>query len=364
VADLLTNFANAFQTTLSASMGTTALTATVTTTTGGPTSPCYLVIDPDVPAKREYILFNGTFTATTFVTSALGNRYLAGSGAGSGITHDAGAIVRSVPTSQAFTDLHDRVNAKPSLSSTTPANTGTAAIGVGTTAARADHIHANTFAAPAASAVGDVSSAGTGTDVARSSHVHAREAFATPSSTGTANAAGAATTLPRSDHVHAIGYAATTPSALGTAAAGAATNPARIDHVHPTTGLVDTTTTQAVDGTKTFSAKVVATLGYQAGITTLGTTGTINLDFAGADFRTQAALTGDIIYTASNYAAGRSITIRVTNGVTLRTLTFPAGWKFVGAKPTNIAASKVGVLTLTSFGTVEADVVAAWSVEA
>jgi hypothetical protein len=303
VADLLTNFANAFQTTLSASMGTTALTATVTTTTGGPTSPCYLVIDPDVPAKREYILFNGTFTATTFVTSALGNRYLAGSGAGSGITHDAGAVVRSVPTSQAFVDLHDRVDAKPSLSSTAPASTGTAAVvGVGTTAARPDH-------------------------------------------------------------VHAIGYVATNPSALGTAGPGSSASPSRIDHVHPTTGLVDTSTTQTVGGAKTFSAKIIGTLGYQVGITTLATTGSVALDFAGADFRTQAALTGDITYTASNYAAGRSMTIRVTNGATLRTLTFPAGWVFVGAKPTNIAASKVGILTLTSFGTVEADVVAAWSVQ-
>jgi hypothetical protein len=97
--------------------------------------------------------------------------------------------------------------------------------------------------------------------------------------------------------------------------------------------------------------------------TTLGTTGTINIDFAGAAHRTQAALTGNITYTASNYAAGRTVTIRVTNGSTQRTLTFPAGWRFIGVKPANIAANKVGVLTVTSFGTTEADCVAAWSVE-
>ncbi|NIP36369.1 MAG: hypothetical protein GWN39_15585, partial [Thermoplasmata archaeon] len=49
-------------------MGDTALTASVVTTTGL-SSPCYLVIDPDDASKREYILFDGTFTGTTFVAS-------------------------------------------------------------------------------------------------------------------------------------------------------------------------------------------------------------------------------------------------------------------------------------------------------
>lgn len=98
--------------------------------------------------------------------------------------------------------------------------------------------------------------------------------------------------------------------------------------------------------------------------TTLATTGTVNIDFSGSNLRTQAALTGNITYTASNYAAGRSITIRVINGTTQRTLTFPSGWIFVGTKPTYIAASKRGILTITSFGTTEADCVAAWAVQA
>ena len=57
--------------------------------------------------------------------------------------------------------------------------------------------------------------------------------------------------------------------------------------------------------------------------TTLGTTGTINIDFAGSTSRTQAALTGNITYTGSNYANGRSVMIRVINGGTQRTLSFP-----------------------------------------
>jgi hypothetical protein len=97
---------------------------------------------------------------------------------------------------------------------------------------------------------------------------------------------------------------------------------------------------------------------------TLDTTGTIAIDFAGDTYRTQAALTGNITYTGNNYANGRGVTIRVINGGTQRTLTFPAGWRFVGAKPANIAANKVGILTLVAFGTAEADVIAGWAVEA
>jgi len=97
--------------------------------------------------------------------------------------------------------------------------------------------------------------------------------------------------------------------------------------------------------------------------TTLGTTGTIALDFAGASLRTQAALTGNITYTGSNYANGRSITIRVINGGTTRTLTFPSSWVFVGSKPTNIVANKTGILTISCFGTTEGSCVAAWAVQ-
>ena len=80
--------------------------------------------------------------------------------------------------------------------------------------------------------------------------------------------------------------------------------------------------------------------------------------------RTQGALTGNITYTGSSYAPGSSVTIRVTNGSTQRNVTFPTGWLFVGEKPTNIAANKTAILTVTSFGTTEADCVAAWAVQA
>ena len=103
------NLYNAFETTLSSGMGDSDLTATVASTSGM-TSPCYLVIDPDDPAKREYVYFDGTFTATTFVSSNIANRYLGGSAAGSGISHSSGAVVRCSPLAQHFEDLHDRID--------------------------------------------------------------------------------------------------------------------------------------------------------------------------------------------------------------------------------------------------------------
>jgi hypothetical protein len=90
---------------------------------------------------------------------------------------------------------------------------------------------------------------------------------------------------------------------------------------------------------------------------------TTNIDCAGGQART-LALTGAVTFTTSNKAAGRSVTIKITCDATPRTFTFPAGWKFVGAAaPSGIAASKVGILTLTCFGTNDSDVVAAYAEE-
>ena len=67
--------------------------------------PCYIVIDPDDPALREYV----------WVASKNGNdlnvteRNLAGSNGQ--VTHAANATVRSVASAQAFTDLHLRIDA-------------------------------------------------------------------------------------------------------------------------------------------------------------------------------------------------------------------------------------------------------------
>lgn len=96
----------------------------------------------------------------------------------------------------------------------------------------------------------------------------------------------------------------------------------------------------------------------------LGTTGTQNLDFATDGYKTMANITGTTTFTASNYVAGKTVTVKIVNGstTTARTVNFPAGWVFVGVKPTSMPFGKTAILTVTSFSTTEAECVAAWAV--
>jgi|APSaa5957512535_1039671.scaffolds.fasta_scaffold00660_11 hypothetical protein len=69
--------------------------------------------------------------------------------------------------------------------------------------------------------------------------------------------------------------------------------------------------------------------------------------------------------TTSNRAIGRSKTLKMSNtSGSTQTLNFPAGWIFVGAKPTDIAGNKTAILTCTCFGTADTDIVSAYAVEA
>jgi microcystin-dependent protein len=104
-----TSLQNAFQTQLSAEMGPNDTTAQVDSI-GGLSSPCYIVINYDQPSLTEFILFDGTFGASSFVTSNVGNRYLSGSAAGSNITHPIGSKVICAPVAQHIEDLHDRLD--------------------------------------------------------------------------------------------------------------------------------------------------------------------------------------------------------------------------------------------------------------
>jgi len=112
----------------------------------------------------------------------------------------------------------------------------------------------------------------------------------------------------------------------------------------------------------TVGGEILATNQIRTTVSTLGVTGSINIDIAGPSYLTQGSLTGNIIYTASNYAAGRSVTILVINGGTERTLDFPTNWRFISAKPSSILPNKNAILTITSFGTTEGDTAAAWGI--
>ena len=61
---------NAFETQLTSEMGPNDLTAAVGSI-GALSSPCYLVIDYDNDAKREVILFDGSFGGSSFTTTGI-----------------------------------------------------------------------------------------------------------------------------------------------------------------------------------------------------------------------------------------------------------------------------------------------------
>ncbi len=90
-------------------------------------------------------------------------------------------------------------------------------------------------------------------------------------------------------------------------------------------------------------------------------TTTTALDFSGDQLQT-ISISAATTFTTSNRATGKSKTIKITTDGSTRAFTFPA-WKFVGTKPTEQAASKIGILTVTCFGTADTDIVAAYAVE-
>lgn len=104
---------------------------------------------------------------------------------------------------------------------------------------------------------------------------------------------------------------------------------------------------------------VVTATNYKTSVTTAGSD-TVALNFSTTDGLVTRTATGTVTFTGAGYAAGSTITARVIAGAASRTLAFPAGWIFVGSKPSTLAANKSGILTVTSFGTTEADCVASW----
>ncbi|MGE0349816.1 hypothetical protein [Hydrogenophaga sp.] len=98
--------------------------------------------------------------------------------------------------------------------------------------------------------------------------------------------------------------------------------------------------------------------------TALGTTGAVNLDFAALVGTLQTiAATGDITFTASNMAAGRSFELEIVAGAADRDLVYPAAWVELGqALPLILLAGEILCIALRSNGTTEASVRAAGAV--
>ena len=112
-----TKLLNAFETTLSTTLGSSGTTVTLTAVTDSASNnieaPCYLVIEPDSATNREYVLVSAVNIGTKTITLGDGgasNRHLKGSAATSGLSHASGSTIRYVPMAQHFEDLNDRID--------------------------------------------------------------------------------------------------------------------------------------------------------------------------------------------------------------------------------------------------------------
>ena len=85
-----------------------------------------------------------------------------------------------------------------------------------------------------------------------------------------------------------------------------------------------------------------------------------DIDFTEDEVQT-ISISANTTFTTANRAAGKSKLLKITTDGTLRTLTFPA-WDWVTDIPADQAASKNGYLTITSFSTTDAAIVAAYQV--
>ena len=131
--------------------------------------------------------------------------------------------------------------------------------------------------------------------------------------------------------------------------------------------VVHDTMDETIGGAKTFTnpltvQAIVTANNYDIGLTTLASD-SINLNFSAETGLYTRSAAGNITFAATNYRAGSIKTVRIISGASPRNLTFPLSWVFMGTKPTSIVAGRVGILTITSFGTTEADCVAAWTVQ-
>ena len=118
-----TNLLNAFETTLTGTIGASDLTMTVNSVVDSAsntlTAPCYLVLNPDSATNREVVLVTSINVGTkTLTLDNINKRYLSGSAATSGLSHASGSVVRMSPLQQHIEDLNDRVDELPTNSST------------------------------------------------------------------------------------------------------------------------------------------------------------------------------------------------------------------------------------------------------
>lgn len=138
-----------------------------------------------------------------------------------------------------------------------------------------------------------------------------------------------------------------------------------------TTGIFATsaspTFTGTVNGTALFQLKngVEFTAGQkvQFGLNTISPSATPAFDLDKGVMHTFTVNAVITTTTTTNRAAGKLIEVRFVADSVDRAVTWNASWKWVGFKPSQIDANKVGILSLRCYGTNETDVVATWNEE-
>jgi hypothetical protein len=331
-------------------------------------------------------------------THAHGNR-------GGGTLH--AVAVAGAPGVAGFMSGTDKakLDASGQLASTAPAaaDTTAAQVGVGTTAARADHKHLVTTAAPGAIEIGDAAVEGVAVGLARADHQHSlaapaapvnvtKAAAATGSSTAPARAdhkhdvttaapgaieigdaavEGSATSLARSDHQHSLAAPAAPADVTKAAAAtGVSTAPARADHKHDvsTAAAVELTDATNAEGTATSLARSDHTHahGSRGGGTLHAVATTLAAGFMSAADKTRLDAVSPISYlqvagTASapqtqllpgSPAAGDMYSYRDQDGnASVNNITFNGNGNNINGQTTQVMTSDYGVLLFRFNGT-------------
>ena len=112
-----TNLLNAFETTLTGTIGASDSTMTVNSVVDSAgnqiQADSYVVLNPDSATNREVVLITAVNAGTKQLTigdGGSGFRYLTGSAATSGLSHASGSVVRMAPLQQHIEDINDRVD--------------------------------------------------------------------------------------------------------------------------------------------------------------------------------------------------------------------------------------------------------------
>lgn len=89
----------------------------------------------------------------------------------------------------------------------------------------------------------------------------------------------------------------------------------------------------------------------------------MSIDLGGPAIQ-EVTLGGNLTLAARGHSAGQKVDLIIRADGSTRNLAFDADWVFVGTKPTTIAASKTGRLTLLTTNNLDTKVVAQYAVQA